>query len=50
MARFYFLYISAKNPNTPEEAPLRQPQEILKEIKTLDEESATILKTIKELI
>ena len=42
--------LSAKNPNTPEEAPLRQPQEILKEIKVLDEESATILETIKELI
>ena len=42
--------LSAKNPNTPEEAPLRQPKEILNEIKALDEESATILKSIKELI
>lgn len=42
--------LSAKNPNTPEEAPLRQPKEILKEIKALDEESAVILETIKELI
>ncbi|MBW8050331.1 MAG: N-6 DNA methylase [Cytophagales bacterium] len=42
--------LSAKNPNTPEETPLRQPKEILNEIKYLDEESATILKSIKELI
>ena len=42
--------LSAKNPNTPEEAPLRKPKEILNEIKALDEESVTILKSIKELI
>ena len=42
--------LSAKNPNTPEEAPLRQPNEILKEMAELDEESATILETIKEMI
>ncbi len=42
--------LSAKNPNTPEEAPLRQPNEILKAMATLDKESATILKTIKELL
>lgn len=42
--------LSVKNPNAPEEAPLREPEEILKEIKELDEESAEILKTIKELI
>ncbi len=42
--------LSAKNPNTPEEAPLRQPQKIFKEIKALDEESATILNSILELI
>ena len=42
--------LSAKNPNTPEEAPLRQPIEILKEMAELDEESATILETIKEMI
>jgi len=42
--------LSAKNPNTPEEPPLRQPEEILKEIKTLDKESETILGSILELI
>ena len=42
--------LSAKNPNTPEEAPLRQPNEILKEMSELDKESATILETIKEMI
>ena len=42
--------LSVKNPNAPEEAPLREPEEILKEIKELDEESAEILKTIKGLI
>ena len=42
--------LSVKNPNTPEAAPLRQPQEILEEIKTLDDESAEILNSISELI
>jgi len=42
--------LSAKNPNTPEEAPLRKPKEILKEMKTLDKESATIFNSILELI
>jgi len=42
--------LSAKNPNTPEEAPLRQPKEILEAMATLDAASATILKTIKELL
>ncbi len=42
--------LSAKNPNTPEEAPLRQPDEILSAMKILDKESADILKTIKELL
>jgi len=42
--------LSAKNPNTPEETPLRQPNEILKEMAELDKESATILETIKEMI
>lgn len=42
--------LSVKNPNTPEAAPLRKPQEILEEIKTLDEESAEILNSISELI
>jgi type I restriction enzyme M protein len=42
--------LSAKNPNTPEEAPLRKPKEILKEMKALDKKSANILNSILELI
>jgi type I restriction enzyme M protein len=42
--------LSAKNPNTPEEAPLRKPSEILKAMAELDKESEEILKTIKGLI
>lgn len=42
--------LSAKNHNKKEEAALRQPQEILAEIKALDDESADILNSILELI
>jgi len=42
--------LSAKNPNAPEEAPLREPQDILKVMKFLDEESADILSSILELV
>jgi type I restriction enzyme M protein len=42
--------LSVKNPNTPEADPLRQPQQILEEIKALDDESAEILNSISELI
>jgi type I restriction enzyme M protein len=42
--------LSVKNPNTPEEAPLRAPVEILKEMESLDAETNAILKSIKELI
>ncbi len=42
--------LSAKNPNTPEEAPLRQPNEILENMAQLDKESASILETIHSLI
>jgi type I restriction enzyme M protein len=42
--------LSAKNPNKKEEAALRQPKEILEEIKALDEESSGILNSILELI
>ena len=42
--------LSAKNPNKNEATALRQPQEILEEMKTLDEESADILNSILELI
>jgi type I restriction enzyme M protein len=44
------LDLSAKNPNTPEEAPLRQPKEILENMKALDAESENILNSILELI
>ena len=42
--------LSTKNPNKKEEAPLREPVEILDEISELDKESADVLKSIKELI
>ena len=42
--------LSVKNPNKAEEAPLRQPSEILKEITDLDDETAETLKTIKKII
>lgn len=42
--------LSVKNPNKKEEAALRSPVEILEEMKTLDEESAEILKNIWGLI
>ncbi|MES2138553.1 MAG: N-6 DNA methylase [Bacteroidota bacterium] len=42
--------LSAKNPNKKEEAALRSPQVILKQMKKLDEESETILNSILELI
>ena len=44
------LDLSPKNPNTPEEAPLRSPEEILKEIDELDKETNSILMSLKELI
>jgi type I restriction enzyme M protein len=42
--------LSVKNPNTPVEAPLRSPEDILTEMETLDVETNTILQSIKELI
>ncbi len=42
--------LSAKNPNTPEEAPLRQPNEILEAMAILDKESTVIMKNLKLLI
>lgn len=42
--------LSPKNPNTPEEAPLRSPEVILEEMQTLDEETSSILNQIKALI
>ena len=42
--------LSVKNPNTPEEAPLRSPEEILDEMEALGGETKDILGSIKELI
>ncbi len=42
--------LSVKNPNKKEEAALREPQEILEEMKTLDEETNDILNSIMEMI
>ena len=42
--------LSVKNPNKKEEAALREPEEIMKEIKALDEQSADILKVISEML
>ncbi|MFH6602156.1 hypothetical protein ACEZ3G_01615 [Maribacter algicola] len=44
------LDLSPKNPNTPEEAPLRSPREILEEMENLDKETIKIINQIKELI
>ncbi|WP_025898771.1 N-6 DNA methylase [Sneathiella glossodoripedis] len=42
--------LSVKNPNTPEEAPLRDPAEIIAEIAALDAEGAKILSEIREML
>lgn len=42
--------LSPKNPNMPEETPLRSPAEILAEMEMLDGETATILEELKSLI
>ena len=42
--------LSVKNPNTPKEAPLRDPVEILKEMEELDKETVSLLSSIKELL
>ena len=42
--------LSVKNPNAPEEDPLREPEEILAEIADLDQESASILQAIAALL
>ncbi|MEX2231052.1 MAG: class I SAM-dependent DNA methyltransferase [Cyclobacteriaceae bacterium] len=42
--------LSAKNPHRKEENALRQPQEILEEMKSLDKESEHILNSILELL
>ena len=42
--------LSVKNPNKAEEAPLREPQEILAEIAALDAESAKVLDGIRGML
>lgn len=42
--------LSVKNPNTPEADPLRQPQEILAEMRKLDSEVQEVLDSIADLI
>jgi len=42
--------LSAKNPNKKEEVALRDPQEIVSEMKALDDESAAILNSILKII
>jgi type I restriction enzyme M protein len=42
--------LSAKNPNKKEETALRQPKEILEEMKALDDESADIMEKLKLII
>jgi type I restriction enzyme M protein len=42
--------LSVKNPNTPEEAPLREPSVIIEEIIALDKESEKILGRIQGLL
>lgn len=42
--------LSVKNPNKAEEAPLREPEEIIAEIVTLDAESAEILDGIRVML
>lgn len=42
--------LSVKNPNAPEEPPLRKPTEILEEMKVLDEESRLILEGLAEML
>jgi len=42
--------LSVKNPNKKEEAPLRTPEEILAEMKALDEESALIMENLQSIL
>lgn len=42
--------LSAKNPNVPEEDPLRRPEEILDEMAILDEETQSLMQSIRELV
>ncbi len=42
--------LSVKNPNAPEEDPLRSPEEILDEIEELDRETSEVLAEIRKLL
>jgi len=42
--------LSVKNPNVPEEAPLRSPSEILDEMVVLDKETQEILDVVRGLV
>ena len=42
--------LSVKNPNKAEEPPLREPEEIINEIKTLDADSNAILEGIRGML
>ena len=42
--------LSVKNPNTPEEAPLRDPADILKEMAELDKQSKELMNNLKLII
>ena len=42
--------LSVKNPNKPEEAPLREPVFILEEMQELDTETADLLQSLNELV
>lgn len=42
--------LGVKNPNLPEEEPLRDPKEILKEMEVLDSQTNVILRSIKEFL
>ena len=44
------LDLSVKNPNAPEEAPLRSPEEIIAEMFTRDAETAEILENIRAIL
>ncbi|MCC5907173.1 MAG: N-6 DNA methylase [Balneolaceae bacterium] len=42
--------LSPKNPNAPEQDPLRSPEEILAEMELLDEETQSLMQSIRELV
>ena len=44
------LDLSAKNPNAPEEAPLRSPEEIIDAMLARDADSAAILENIRGML